>query len=822
MERPNRQYLAVLGMLLSVAIGAAGARGAAPLAIDNFAYGDTAAARAAWMAVGGSTAVDAVTTGPWGSEPGVKFTLDFSQPVERRYWDRAVSLDLSGYRTFSLRVWFDNPAAVDHFTLYFRTGGTTWYTAGMVPARVPGWQTMEIPMSAYTGDAGPASWGAIDRIRLSPWRDEAATSDSLMVLGELRATMPEIIIYHSTKAQDSPGSRQYRDAIVQAIEPYGVEVTPATDVDVEQGYLAGSKLAILPLNHVSTTETTRLQQFVAGGGKLMVFYSGSAAIDALVGMKNPVYLQGDFPAYRFHDAQIPGLPDRVVNDSWNIRMGVPDPARNARVIATWEDAQGNLLPQAAWIASDGGFVMAHVFLGGDERKKERMLLAMIDTVVPGTWAKAAIAALERLEHYQGHASFDAAVAAMTAAGEAAGRAAEVGPWLTQAASRRALAQSELGQGRTIEALTAAEECSEALREAFYRCQAPAWPEFRAVWEHSGAGVFEGDWDASAEALAKAGFTHVFPNSLRAGLAHYASDLIPRSAIFAEHGDQIEQAVRAGHKHGLQVHVWKVNFNLSQAPQTFIDQMRAAGRTQKDWNGVGLDWLCPSHPENIALERDTMLEVATKYAVDGLHFDYIRYNGRQYCYCDGCRARFQQQTGETVTAWPADCVPGGRLEREYQAWRIDKVTEVVKAVHDAVKAVRPEVEFSAAVGPEPIASRETVGRDWDTWIARGYLDFLCPMTYRDTAEEFKVAIGQAIAGVAGRVPVYPGIGVSSSNSRLEPDETIMQIGAAREAGTGGFILFNYTRAFVDSLFPALSLGTTAPRESGVRDWPAIDR
>ena len=218
----------------------------------------------------------------------------------------------------------------------------------------------------------------------------------------------------------------------------------------------------------------------------------------------------------------------------------------------------------------------------------------------------------------------------------------------------------------------------------------------------------------------------------------------------------------------------------------------------------------------------MLEVATKYAVDGLHFDYIRYNGRQYCYCDGCRARFQQQTGETVTAWPADCVPGGRLEREYQAWRIDKVTEVVKAVHDAVKAVRPEVEFSAAVGPEPIASRETVGRDWDTWIARGYLDFLCPMTYRDTAEEFKVAIGQAIAGVAGRVPVYPGIGVSSSNSRLEPDETIMQIGAAREAGTGGFILFNYTRAFVDSLFPALSLGTTAPRESGVRDWPAIDR
>ena len=42
----------------------------------------------------------------------------------------------------------------------------------------------------------------------------------------------------------------------------------------------------------------------------------------------------------------------------------------------------------------------------------------------------------------------------------------------------------------------------------------------------------------------------------------------------------------------------------------------------------------------ALERDAMLEVATNYDVDGIHFDYIRYPASDHCYCDGCRTRFE--------------------------------------------------------------------------------------------------------------------------------------------------------------------------------------
>ena len=42
-----------------------------------------------------------------------------------------------------------------------------------------------------------------------------------------------------------------------------------------------------------------------------------------------------------------------------------------------------------------------------------------------------------------------------------------------------------------------------------------------------------------------------------GSAHYASDLLPRSETFEKYGDQLEQCCAAAKKHGLEVHVWKV-------------------------------------------------------------------------------------------------------------------------------------------------------------------------------------------------------------------------------------------------------------------------
>ena len=136
------------------------------------------------------------------------------------------------------------------------------------------------------------------------------------------------------------------------------------------------------------------------------------------------------------------------------------------------------------------------------------------------------------------------------------------------------------------------------------------------------GVKDWGWRRSIRHLRRNGFNAIVPNMLWAGLAHYPSDVLPVSPKVAEKGDQIAQCLRWCKRYGIELHVWKVNYNLSTAPKDFVDKMRAEGRLQGHRNGSELKWLCPSDPRNFALERDSMLEVVRKYGVHGRPLPYM--------------------------------------------------------------------------------------------------------------------------------------------------------------------------------------------------------
>ena len=192
-------------------------------------------------------------------------------------------------------------------------------------------------------------------------------------------------------------------------------------------------------------------------------------------------------------------------------------------------------------------------------------------------------------------------------------------------------------------------------------------------------------------------------------------------------------------------------------------MRREGRTQVTVEGKPIDWLCPSHPENQRLERESMLEVARKYPIDGLHFDYIRYPDGRSCFCDGCRRRFEADSGRPVANWPADCFHGARQE-EYNDWRCRQITTLVAAVHRELKRIRPEAKLSAAVFGDYPECRRSVAQDWPLWIRRGFLDFVCPMDYTKDDEQFARLVRKQVKLVAGRMPIYAGIGIAGDFSR----------------------------------------------------------
>ena len=248
---------------------------------------------------------------------------------------------------------------------------------------------------------------------------------------------------------------------------------------------------------------------------------------------------------------------------------------------------------------------------------------------------------------------------------------------------------------------------------------------------------------------------------------------------------------------------------TQTPQEFLDRMAAAGRTQMGFDGVAEPrWLCPSHPANQQLEIDAMVEVATRYDVDGIHFDYIRYPDAEHCFCPGCRERFEAVLGAKVADWPAATRRDPAIRRAWLDFRCANITKVVAAVHQAVKQRKPNVQISAAVFSNWTADRDGVGQDWKLWCERGYLDFVCPMDYTPDPEQFATLVGRQLQW-AGPVPLRPGIGLCTWEGETDVPRLIEMVRITRKLQTGGFTIFNYGPNEAARVVPLCGQGLTRP-------------
>jgi len=93
-----------------------------------------------------------------------------------------------------------------------------------------------------------------------------------------------------------------------------------------------------------------------------------------------------------------------------------------------------------------------------------------------------------------------------------------------------------------------------------------------------------------------------------------------------------------------------------------------------------------------------------------------------------------------------------------------------------------------------------------WCAKGYLDFVCPMDYTPSTGQFKNLVEQQRIW-AGKVPCYPGIGLSVWRDPTDICKLIEQINTTRELGTGGFTIFDYGRTETKGVLLRLGQGMT---------------
>ena len=309
------------------------------------------------------------------------------------------------------------------------------------------------------------------------------------------------------------------------------------------------------------------------------------------------------------------------------------------------------------------------------------------------------------------------------------------------------------------------------------------------------------------------FNALFVQVRGRGDAFYQSSLEPRAEELAAQPfsfDPLAEVIRQGHAAGLQVHAWmntcyvwgagRKPYSKSHVVNQHPDWLArdAHGhytlKSVKECEGA---FLTPAHPAARQHIHDVFLDVARRYDIDGIHFDYVRYPNSGYDYSEAALYWFRVWMRPSLTAKEITKIDRrARTDRliyphlfasQWQQFRRQQVTDMVAQISQDVKAIKPWVVVSAAVFADSQDALNARGQDWKTWLQRGYLDAVIPMAYgADTAKvAAQIADAVACARVSGRY-AYAGLG----SWHIPVGSTVAKINAARALGAQGSVLFSY--------------------------------
>lgn len=298
-------------------------------------------------------------------------------------------------------------------------------------------------------------------------------------------------------------------------------------------------------------------------------------------------------------------------------------------------------------------------------------------------------------------------------------------------------------------------------------------EVRAVWVSDTTKL---DWDAATRDLQRAGFNTMYVNLASAGTAFYPGSRVLPS--IEDRSDPVARGIALARQRGIAVHAKQIVMFSFKSPGEFQRTLLKSDRVMRGADGKpivqsGCYWVCPSHPANRADAVAAIGEMLSRYPVDGLQFDYIRFNEDPSCFCARCRRD--------------------------NVWRENLLTDWMRELSAKARATRPGIQLSAAVFPVLERAREEKAQNWKLWLDRGYLDVICPMNYTTDAKDFEQR-SRGILALAARPRVVMGIG----SWKFDKVEGMAgQIEITRRLGCGGFALFSYDDAAARDCLPKVS-------------------
>ena len=342
---------------------------------------------------------------------------------------------------------------------------------------------------------------------------------------------------------------------------------------------------------------------------------------------------------------------------------------------------------------------------------------------------------------------------------------------------------------------------------------PMCKPVRAVWVARFHYRTAADVREIVERCAQLGCNTVFWQVRGEGTVSYPSKIEPwgREFGFVSPGfDPLALAVQEAHKRGLRIEAW---FNVMPgwkglAPPPMAGQLYnahpdwfmydAAGRRQP----LNKDYviLNPCRPEVRRYIVSLVDEIVSRYDVDGVHLDYVRYAW------DGAKSAKQSypRDGRTLTLYYRET--GKRPDDDAAAWdhwRANQLTRIVDDARATINRRRPGATLTAAVYHTPTEAYELYLQNSVAWLRAGLVDAVMPMAYTDQLVAFDRYLRSYHELAPGR-RIVPGVGLFKHQYA---DQTRDQLSRCQAWG-GDLALFSY-----GSLFPTAEdrLPNTAPAD-----------
>ncbi len=300
----------------------------------------------------------------------------------------------------------------------------------------------------------------------------------------------------------------------------------------------------------------------------------------------------------------------------------------------------------------------------------------------------------------------------------------------------------------------------------------------------------------------AGFNTILFQVRGNGTVFYPSKIEPWAAELGGRDpgfDPLAVAIKEAHARDMKIHAW-ANVIPGWRGEKPPNHPRQLYNAHPDWfwrdaNGKRqpLGWYVsvnPVYPEVRAHIVSVMKEIVTRYDVDGLHLDYVRFPNEW---------NDSWPVGATVPDYPRDPRTLGMFKRvtgrvprqapaAWNAFRTEAVTQVVRDIRKMMLKSKPKAVLSAALGASPDESRRRHFQDSRRWVSEGLLDAVYPMNYSDSMPVYSKKLVQWNA-IKGDAAVVTGIMFDK-----RPAATVrQQLDYAMETG-GHFAAFAYNSLF----------------------------